>query len=95
MQVGDSMLMLGQSGPQHKATGGMIFIYVDDPDALFERAVKAGATPIQPVIDQPWGDRAGAVKDGNGIPWWIAKHIEDPSMGEIGRRFKEMGAPGT
>jgi PhnB protein len=87
MKIGDSMLMLAQAMEGMPANGGMLFLYVDDPDALYERAVAAGATPIQPPRDQPWGDRAAAVKDSNGLPWWFAKHIEDLTMEEIGRRF--------
>jgi len=65
--------MMGSKGPQ--ALGGSpasFWIYVDDADALFNRAVSAGAKVQMPMADQFWGDRAGSVADPGGYSWWIA-----------------------
>jgi PhnB protein len=51
------------------------YVYVPDADALYQRAIAAGATSIHPPVDQPYGDRMGAVKDPNGNEWYIASHM--------------------
>jgi PhnB protein len=50
---------------------------VHDCDAVYERALKAGATSISEPTDQPYGDRSGGVKDPFGNQWYIATHIKD------------------
>jgi PhnB protein len=88
-------VMMGVKGPQ--AFGGSpasLWVYVEDSDALFNRAVGAGATVQMPLADQFWGDRAGAIADPAGYTWWIATRTEDLSHGEIQQRaaefFKQM-----
>jgi len=89
--------MMGSKGPQ--ALGGSpasFWIYVDDADALFNRAVSAGAKVQMPMADQFWGDRAGSVADPGGYSWWIATRKEDLTRDEIRTRadefFKQMAA---
>ena len=102
LKIGNSRFMVndvmpGQKGPS--ALGGSpasFWIYVDDCDALFSRAVKAGATEQMPMDDQFWGDRAGAVADPAGYTWWIATHKEDLTHDEIQDRaanfFQQMAS---
>ncbi len=66
------------------------FIYVEDSDALFNRAVGAGGKVQMPLEDQFWGDRAGAVADPAGYTWWIASRKEDLSQEEIKQRAEEF-----
>jgi len=99
LQIGDSRIMLndammGAKGP--KAMGGSpasLWIYVDDCDALFNRAVAAGATvdngPMGKMSDQFWGDRCGMFTDPHGYRWTIATHKEDLSRDEMERRQAE------
>jgi len=49
-------------------------------DAVYDRALKAGATSLNPPADQPYGDRNGGVKDPFGNTWYIATHIKDVSL---------------
>jgi PhnB protein len=79
IRVGTSMLMLHDENPAWpvyrcaKAYGGSpvnLFLYVEDADALVERAVSAGARLVMPVADQPYG-RSGGVEDPFGLTWWI------------------------
>ena len=56
-----------------------LHLYVRDVDAMFDRAVEAGATPLMPVADQFWGDRYGMLVDPFGHRWSIASRIEDLS----------------
>ena len=53
-----------------------LYLFVEDPDAVFQRAVSAGAEVVTPVGDQVWGDRYGAVTDPFGYRWGIAKRNE-------------------
>lgn len=94
MQIGDSIVMLSDEFPEMgghspQALNGSpvgIFLYVDDVDAVFNRAVAAGAKPEMPVQDMFWGDRYGKFTDPFGHRWSVATHKEDLSPEEIGRR---------
>ena len=85
LRIGDSMLMMSEA-LQQPPSSATIFMYVTDTDAVFERAVKAGATAKMAPQDMFWGDRFGAVTDPFGITWDIATHKEDLSPEEINRR---------
>ena len=63
-------------------------LYVPDVDALFNRAVEAGATVVMPVADQFWGDRYGILRDPFGHRWSIASRIEDLSPKKLQERAK-------
>jgi len=99
LTIGNSRIMVNDvmmgKGPQ--AFGGSpasLWLYVDNSDALFNRAVGAGAKVQTPMADQFWGDRAGAVTDPAGYTWWIATRKEDLTPNEINQRatefFKQM-----
>ncbi len=85
MQIGDSILMMGDEmgGPKSPSAETLgaspisLFIYVPDADALYKKAVAAGATADMPVAEMFWGDRAGSVKDPFGYSWMIATHTRD------------------
>jgi len=99
LRIGDSRIMLndammGSKGP--KATGGSpasLWVYVEDCDALFNRAVGAGAKvlggPMGTMADQFWGDRCGTLTDPHGYQWTIATHKEDLSRQEMEQRQKD------
>ncbi len=103
IKIGDSRVMMndvmmGGKGP--KAFGGSpasMWLYVDDCDALFNRAVSAGAQVRMPLADQFWGDRGGAIGDPEGYTWWISTRKEDLTQGEMQQRaqefFKQMAQP--
>jgi len=103
LKIGDSHVMMNDAmmnAKGAKSRGGSptsFWLYVPDADALFTRAVGAGATVQMPLADQFWGDRAGCVADPEGISWWIATRKEDLSMPEIQERFeafmKQAAAP--
>jgi uncharacterized glyoxalase superfamily protein PhnB len=90
-RIGDSVIMVGQAmGEEHPPRPGAIYLYVEDADATYQRALRAGATSTQEPEDQFWGDRMGGVKDPSGTQWWIATHTEDLSPEEMGRRAQEF-----
>ena len=74
----------GGKGP--KSYGGTpvsFFVYGEDVDAAWKRAVDAGAKPIMPLEDQFWGDRTGCIEDPFGHHWWLAQHIKDLTPEEL------------
>lgn len=71
VSIGDSLVMIG--GAEHiEATPTAIHLYVPDVDEAYERALNAGAKPLMPVEDQPYGERSGGVEDIHGNRWYIA-----------------------
>ena len=96
LRIGDSRIMLndammGGKGPL--ALGGSpisLWIYVDDCDALFNRAVGAGGQARMPMADQFWGDRCGSVSDPHGYSWTVATRKEDLTGQELEQRAAEF-----
>ena len=97
LQIGDSRLMLSDEFPEMsdshspKTLGGTassIHLYVEDADAVFQRAVDAGAAVSMPLMDAFWGDRYGKVTDPFGHSWGIATRKEEVSEEEMHRRMQ-------
>jgi PhnB protein len=86
VKIGDSMLMLGDATDQWKPMPCAIYLYVKDADAVYKRALQAGAASLMEPIDQFYGDRHGGIKDPAGNTWWIATHQEDVAPDELARR---------
>jgi uncharacterized glyoxalase superfamily protein PhnB len=86
VRIGDSIIMMGEPRDEWKPMPGSIYLYVDDTDAAYKRALEAGATSLMEPADQFYGDRNGGVKDPSGNHWWIATHIEDVAPEEMARR---------
>ena len=96
IRVGDSPIMvndamMGSKGP--RSLGGSpasLWVYVDDCDALYNRAKAAGAKvpdgPMGQMQDQFWGDRCGSIIDPEGYTWTIATHKEDLTPEEMKKR---------
>jgi PhnB protein len=66
-------------------------LYVADVDAVFAKAVAAGATVERALADQFYGDRTGGIVDPFGHRWYLATHIEDVSSAELEQRAKAAG----
>ena len=94
IRIGDSMIMLADEQPamgyrSPRSIGGSsvsFLLYLEDVDAVFERAVKAGAKAQQPVKNQFYGDRSGTLEDPFGHVWTVATHVEDVPPEEMQRR---------
>ena len=91
LKFGDSILMLASGGPQWPGTTSLTCLYVEDCDAVFTRAVEAGATVLEPLADKFYGDRAGSVQDPFGQRWSIMTHKEDLTPEEVQARMAEQG----
>ena len=91
VMLADEFPEMGQKSP--RALGGSpvtVSLYVDDVDAVFARALEAGAKEVRPVTDQFYGDRAGQFEDPWGHRWSVATHVEDVSPEEMARRAEAM-----
>jgi len=96
IRIGDSKIMLNDAVMGNKGPGMLggspaaLWLYVEDCDAVFNRAVGAGAQVRMPLGDQFWGDRCGSVTDPHGYSWTIATHKEDLTREEIEQRQEEF-----
>jgi PhnB protein len=96
IKIGDSKIMLNDAVMGNKGPGMLggspaaLWLYVEDCDAVFNRAVGAGAQVRMPLGDQFWGDRCGNVTDPHGYSWTIATHKEDLTREEIEQRQEEF-----
>jgi uncharacterized glyoxalase superfamily protein PhnB len=102
LRIGDSTLFLNDEmpggpgfvaapGPGQKPTA-TLQIYVADCDAVFTRAVRAGAKPVMPMTDMFWGDRMGEVIDPFGQPWMISTRMKNLSDAEMRKGGEEFAA---
>jgi uncharacterized glyoxalase superfamily protein PhnB len=76
MQIGDSVIMIGNVGLR-KAMPAFLYLYVEDADATYRRALQAGAQSLEEPSDMPYGDRRGMVQDRWGNVWQIATSQEE------------------
>lgn len=72
VRIGDSVLELGEAHGEYQPMPAAIHLYVADADAAYERAVRAGATSVNPPADTPYGERGAFVKDPFDNQWFIA-----------------------
>lgn len=99
LRIGNSVIFVsdafpGMSAPPTPTTtpSSYLFLYTEDVDATFNRALASGATVSMPIMDMFWGDRYGKVTDPFGHSWGIATHVEDVAPEEISRRAAEWSA---
>jgi PhnB protein len=79
VRLGDSILEMGEAHGPYQPMPSMIYMYVDEVDAVYRRALAAGAQSMQAPADQPYGDRNAHVKDPCGNSWYIATPIKNRS----------------
>jgi len=85
-KIGDSRVMIADASEQHPPMPAMLHLYVPNVDAVYQRAVAAGASSIMEPMDQFYGDRSGGVKDPAGTQWYIGTHKEDVAPQELKKR---------
>ena len=99
IKIGNAMLMLSDENKERGnlspasigGTATSIMLYTDDVDAVFNRAVAAGAKSEMPPADMFWGDRMGNLVDPFGHKWAIATHKEDVAPDEMEKRMQAIG----
>jgi PhnB protein len=90
VRIGDSPVMLAEASEPWKPMPTGIYLYVEDTDATYRRALEAGGTSLMEPADQFYGDRNAGVKDPSGNFWWISTHVEDVPPEEMKRRHEAM-----
>ena len=92
LRIGDSRIMLADAFPDMgarspRAIGGSpVHLYVEDVDAVTNKALAAGAKELRPVKDKFYGDRSGTIEDPFGHVWHVSTHKEDVAADELKRR---------
>jgi PhnB protein len=89
VRIGDSVVMMFDAKPHWPNTPAFFRLYVTDGDAVFQQALRAGATSVTEMTHLFWGDRVGRVRDPFGNLWWIQTRVEDVSLEEMERRATE------
>ena len=89
--IGNSHVMMGRTREDYPAMPTMLYFYVEDCDAAYQKALDAGGESIQEPADQFYGDRTSGVRDSVGNQWWLGTHIEDVSPEEMARRGAAQG----
>jgi PhnB protein len=100
LEIGKSLIMLADEHPEMgvlgpKAIGGSpvtIAVYVEDVDAVFQRAIENGASSTRDVENQFYGDRSGQFEDPFGHKWNVATHVEDVQPDEMAKRMEKVMA---
>ncbi len=88
VRIGDSVIMAFDARPEWADMPSLLSVYVDDVDAVVERALRAGATLVTPVYTSGIiGDRGGRIKDPVGNIWWVQTHLEDVDEATMLERF--------
>ena len=95
LKIGDSVIMLADEFPEMQVLSPVslgstpvgLLLYVENVDAVFDRAVSLGAKIKKPIVDQFYGDRNGTIEDPFGHKWTIATHKEDVTPEEMDRRM--------
>jgi uncharacterized glyoxalase superfamily protein PhnB len=90
VKIGDSVLMISDIMKDMEPETAMLYLYVDNVDAIYKQALNAGGTSTRELRNEFYGDRAGAIKDSWGNNWWISTHVEDVSDEELSRRKEQM-----
>jgi uncharacterized glyoxalase superfamily protein PhnB len=74
MKIGDSLIMVSDGGGVREARPSFLYVYVENADVTYQRALEAGALVIEGPADMPYGDRRATVQDPWGNIWQIATH---------------------
>jgi PhnB protein len=90
VRIGDSVVMMFDSKEEWPETPAFLRLYVEDCDAVYHQALKAGAASVTKPTNMPWGDRVCRVGDLLGNLWWIMTRIEDVSPEEMEKRYGQQ-----
>jgi uncharacterized glyoxalase superfamily protein PhnB len=98
IRIGDSAIMLCDEMPQMGCLSptsiggpsGSIYLYVNDADSVFNKAISVGAKPMMPMMDGFWGDRVGALTDPFGHRWTVATRKKEMTVEEIQKAGAEF-----
>ncbi len=75
LSINDARLFLGEATEQYPAMTTSLYLYVENADASVAQAINAGGQLEMEVMDMPWGDRQGGIRDQGGNIWWVSQHL--------------------
>lgn len=88
VKIGDSIVFVANPMMGSAPAPGWLYVYVNDVDSVYRKAMEAGATLIEELSDKFYGDRTAAFTDKAGNHWGIATHVEDVSPEEMEKRIE-------
>lgn len=88
-KIGNSMIMFSEAKTEYPPMPTCFYLYVEDTDAVYKKALDAGGISVMEPADQYYGDRNAGIKDASGNFWYIATHFEDLTAEELQEREKE------
>lgn len=91
IMIGDSIVMVSGADGLREPMPAFLYVYVEDADSTFHRAIAANAVSLEVPADMPYGDRRAMVRDPWGNTWQIATHHRDLSVAEIRSRLANGG----
>jgi PhnB protein len=86
-QLGETALRLGRTSPEAGASTSVLYVWIEDVDGAFARAIAAGASLISEPTDQAWGGREAGFRDPQGNIWWVAQKSGRLSSREVEERL--------
>jgi len=90
IHIRDSAIMLSDANETHPPSPSMMYIYVNNVDEVYDKAIAAGGVSLREPTNEFYGDRSAGFKDSSGNSWWIGAHIEDVSDEELQKRQEAM-----
>lgn len=90
MKIGNSLLMMSDASDRFPAMPCMLYLYMEDVDATYKKALEAGGTSLREPTNEFYGDRSAGIQDKWNNQWWIATHVEDVSPEEMQKREAEF-----
>lgn len=87
--IGDSVVMMFDAKKDWPDTPSFLTLYVEDCDAVHQRALNAGAITVTELSTNAWGDRGSRIRDPFNNIWWIQTHVEDIDEEDIAKRMQE------
>ncbi|MEX3924934.1 MULTISPECIES: VOC family protein [Paraburkholderia] len=91
IRIGDSVVMVSGADGLREPMPAFLYVYVQDTDSTYQRAIAANAVSLEIPADLPYGDRRAMVRDPWGNTWQIATHQRDLSAGEVRSRMDSEG----
>jgi len=86
--IGDSIIMIGEAAGEVRPMSSILYLYVNDVDAAYNKALNANGISIHEPKEEFYGDRSAGIRDAWNNQWWIATHVEDVSEEDVKTRMK-------
>lgn len=90
LQIGDSKIMISDSNENMKPMPCFLYVYVNNVDETYRKAIEGGGTSMRKPTDEFYGDRGASILDLEGNNWYIATHVKDVSRDELKRLAEEQ-----